>query len=187
MPLTFVSCPWQQSRPHFQKEPFRGSGFAAFSPKGSPSNNLRLRNPGFRNWKTRLFISCHPPCHRTKNPLKTPLLVWECIGVHSTLAGLGKFWGAGWGASAWQFMKTQGFLTRGFAISGTTGKGIPAALYKGDEPPRIGSGQIQPTPPPKFPGSTPTTPARSGSDVSPGLDPRVAGSRGITPGLVRQV
>ena len=32
----------------------------------------------------------------------------------------GKFWGAGWGlggGSGWQFMKTRGFLTRGFAIS----------------------------------------------------------------------
>ena len=41
----------------------------------------------------------------------------------------------------------------------TTGKGIPAGFYRGDEPPRIGSGQVQPAPPPKLPGSTPTTPA----------------------------
>ena len=40
----------------------------------------------------------------------------------------------------------------------TTGRGIPAVFIRGDEPPRIGSGQVQPAPP-KLPGSTPTTPA----------------------------
>ena len=35
-----------------------------------------------------------------------------------------------------------------------TGKGMPSGFYRGDEPPRIGSGQI-----PKLPGSTPTTTA----------------------------
>ena len=41
----------------------------------------------------------------------------------------------------------------------TTAKGIPAGFYRVEEPPRIGSGQVQPAPPPKLPGSTPTTPA----------------------------
>ena len=41
----------------------------------------------------------------------------------------------------------------------TTGKGIPAGFYRVEEPPRIGSEQIQPESPPKLPGSTPTTPA----------------------------
>ena len=41
----------------------------------------------------------------------------------------------------------------------TTGQGIPAGFYRVEEPPRIGSGQIQPAPLPKRPGSTPTTPA----------------------------
>ena len=41
----------------------------------------------------------------------------------------------------------------------TTGKGMPAGFYRVEEPPRIGSGQVQPAPPPKLPGSTPTTPA----------------------------
>ena len=42
----------------------------------------------------------------------------------------------------------------------TTGKGMPAGVYRVEEPPRIGSGQVQPAPPPKLPGSTPTTPAQ---------------------------
>ena len=41
----------------------------------------------------------------------------------------------------------------------TTGKGMPAGFYRVEEPPRIGSGQVQPAPPPKLPGSTPTIPA----------------------------
>ena len=41
----------------------------------------------------------------------------------------------------------------------TTGRGRPAAFYSDNEPPRIGSEQVQPAPPPKLPGSTPTTPA----------------------------
>ena len=41
----------------------------------------------------------------------------------------------------------------------TTGRGRPAAFYSGDEPPRIGTEQVQPAPPPKLPGSTPMTPS----------------------------
>ena len=33
--------------------------------------SLRLRNPGFRNQKPRVFINCHPPLPPPKNPLKT--------------------------------------------------------------------------------------------------------------------
>ena len=41
----------------------------------------------------------------------------------------------------------------------TTGRGRPAGFYSDTEPPRIGSEQVQPAPPPKLPRSTPTTPA----------------------------
>ena len=42
---------------------------------------LRLRNPGFRNRKPRVFINRQPPFP----PPKTPLLVWECMGLHRTM------------------------------------------------------------------------------------------------------
>ena len=85
---------------------------------------LRLRNPGFRNRKPRVFIGRHPPSRPPKTPFKIPksppLLVSECRGVHSNQPGAG-FGGGGMGGfrggSLWQFMKTRGFLTRGFAIS----------------------------------------------------------------------
>ena len=41
----------------------------------------------------------------------------------------------------------------------TTGRGRPAVFYSDSEPPRIGSEQVQSAPPPRLPGSTPTTPA----------------------------
>ena len=41
----------------------------------------------------------------------------------------------------------------------TTGEGMPAGFYRVEEPPRIGSEQTQPAPPPKLPASAPTTPA----------------------------
>ena len=41
----------------------------------------------------------------------------------------------------------------------TTGRGRPAGFYSDTEPPRIGSEQVQPAPPPKLPGFTPTAPA----------------------------
>ena len=67
-----------------------------------PVLDQNLRNPGF--------------------PKDPPLLVWECIGVPSTME---RFAGASFGGrdggigegSGWQCMKTWGFLTRGFAIS----------------------------------------------------------------------
>ena len=97
-----------------------------------PSFFLRLRNPGFRNQKPRGFHKSPPPLPRCpKKPFKIPkdppLLVWECIGVHSAMersAGRGGGSGMGGcrGGSGCQFMKmrgfpTRGFLTRGFAIS----------------------------------------------------------------------
>ena len=87
------------------------------------ANNLRLRNPRFRNRKPQVFISRHPTSRPPKTPFKTPtnppLLVQECIGVHSTMersagANFGGRDGGFWGGSGWRFMKTRGFLTRGF-------------------------------------------------------------------------
>ena len=64
-----------------------------------------------------------PPRTPCKIPKDSPLLVWECIGVHSTMerfAGAnfgGQVLGGFGGGSGRQFMKTRGFLTWGFAIS----------------------------------------------------------------------
>ena len=41
----------------------------------------------------------------------------------------------------------------------TTRRGRPAGFYPDSEPPRIGTEQVQPAPPPKLPGPTPMTPA----------------------------
>ena len=54
---------------------------------------------------------------------------------------------------------TYGLCNAPKRLDPTTGKGMPAGFYRAEEPPRIGSGQVQPAPPPKLPGSTPTTPA----------------------------
>ena len=80
--------------------------------------SLRLQNPGSRNRKPRVFINRHPlppsrppktSCKIAKDP---PLLVWECIGVHSTMersaeASFGGRMGRFGGGSGWQFMKTR--------------------------------------------------------------------------------
>ena len=83
-----------------------------------------------------------PPSHSQERP--PPLLVWECTGVRSTmerpvLASFGR-------GSGWQFTKTRGFLTRGFAIPGFSkkkrkeGQGsvsfLAFRLFQGVGPPR---------------------------------------------------
>ena len=55
-----------------------------------------------------------------KIPKDPPLLVLECIRVHSTMErSAGASFGGGMaslgGGSGWQFLKTWGFLTRGFS------------------------------------------------------------------------
>ena len=81
------------------------------------------QNPGFRKRKTPSFHESPPtPSPPPKNPFKIPkdppLLVWECMGVHSTMersAGA-SFGGAGW--RVWvAIYETHGFLTQGFAVS----------------------------------------------------------------------
>ena len=73
---------------------FRARGYSV-----KPGFDLRLQNPGFRNRKPWVFINRHLPFPTPENPLQDlqdpPLLVWECIGVHSTM---GRFAGASfWG------------------------------------------------------------------------------------------
>ena len=41
----------------------------------------------------------------------------------------------------------------------TSGRGLPAGFIRSEEPPRIGTEQAQPAPPPKLPADTPMTPA----------------------------
>ena len=41
----------------------------------------------------------------------------------------------------------------------STGRALPKGLHRGDEPPRIGTGAVQPLPQPQLPAATPTTPA----------------------------
>ena len=82
---------------------------------------LRLRNPGFRNRKPRVFINRHPPPPAPQKPpsrsLRTlPSLygnVLECTVLWRDLQGqvLGGGMGGFRGGSGWQFMKTWGFLT----------------------------------------------------------------------------
>ena len=87
---------------------------------------LSLRNPGFGNRKPWVFINRHPPFPPPNTPFKIPkdppLLVWECIGVHSSM---GRSAGASFGGRDGVFSgrvrvaidETRGFLTCGFAIS----------------------------------------------------------------------
>ena len=74
--------------------------------------------------KNRLFINCHPPLPAAqKNPFKIPkdppLLVSECIGVHSTMERpvLASFWGRDggfWGRVRVAIYEDPGFPNPGF-------------------------------------------------------------------------
>ena len=41
----------------------------------------------------------------------------------------------------------------------STGRPLPKGFHRGDEPPRIGTGAVQPLPQPQLPAATPMTPA----------------------------
>ena len=69
---------------------------------------LRLRNPGFGNQKPRVFINRHAP-------FAPSLLVWESVGVHSTMErSAGASFGGFWGRVRVAIYENPGFPNPGF-------------------------------------------------------------------------